>query len=128
MDKSDKSGKQMSLSDVRQKLLDDLKSRLGDSNLYKDIEDDGKVKQFFNYLKTKDINNINIRKIPLTAYKKRNIVHNKPHHIQMIIENPNNFVLKDLTCQYIKNELLQYEKRRKLHKNKGCKSRYVSNF
>lgn len=33
----------------------------------------------------------------------------------MIIENPNNFVLKDLTCQYIKNELLQYEKDNKIY-------------
>lgn len=85
------------------------------NNLYKDIDDDSKVKQFYNFLKTRDISNINIRNIPLTSYKKRNIAHNKPSYIQMIIENPEYFTCKEITLQFIKNELTNYEKDKKIY-------------
>jgi len=79
-------------------------------NLYKKIDDTETMKNFYNFLLTKDITDINIRNIPMTDYKKRNILHNLPSYIQMIVENPEFYAMKDWTVQGLKTQCIQYEK------------------
>jgi hypothetical protein len=87
-------------------------------NLYKLIEDDSMVKQFFNFLLVRDISKVNIRNIPITEYKKRNMVHNLPSHIKMIIDNPEYFCMNDWSICGLKNESLKYDKEHFVfHKN-----------
>lgn len=83
--------------------------------LYKLIDDENIMKQFFNFLLVRDISNINIRKIPLTKYKQRNQEHNMPHYIQMIIDNPRYYCNKDWTVETLKTELANYEKDKKIY-------------
>jgi hypothetical protein len=79
-------------------------------NLYKSLDDQNTLKNFYNFLLSKDLTNVNIRNIPMTDYKKRNVLHNLPSYIQMIVENPEFFAMKDWTVQGLKNQCSQYEK------------------
>lgn len=76
--------------------------------LYKLIDDDSIIKQLFNFFLTRDITNINIRNIPLTKYKKRNIFHNMPYYIKMIIDCPVGFAERSFTFNEIKSEFIRY--------------------
>jgi hypothetical protein len=80
------------------------------NNLVSIIKDDKIIKQFFNYLLTKDLNGFDPRNIPLTEYKKRTQAHNLPYYIKMIIECPENFSMKDIQVAEIKAELNNYYK------------------
>jgi len=79
-------------------------------NLYKSLDDQDTLKNFYNFLLTKDLSKVNIRNIPMTDYKKRNVLHNLPSYIQMIVENPEFFAMKDMTIQALKNQCSHYEK------------------
>jgi hypothetical protein len=79
-------------------------------NLYKALDDQDTLKNFYNFLLSKDLSNVNIRNIPMTDYKKRNVLHNLPSYIQMIVENPEFFAMKDMTIQALKNQCSHYEK------------------
>ena len=76
--------------------------------LYKLIDDDSIIKQLFNFFLVRDITNINIRNIPLTKYKKRNIFHNMPYYIKMIIDCPAGFAGRSFTFNEIKSEFIRY--------------------
>jgi hypothetical protein len=91
--------------------------------LYKLIDDDSIIKQLFNFFLTKDITNINIRNIPLTKYKKRNILHNMPHYIKMIIDCPSNFAERDFKFDELKSEMIRYCSEHNLYKPNATDTR-----
>lgn len=94
------------------------------TTLYKDIEDDTVIKNLFNFFLMRDIKDVNIRNIPITQYKKRNIMHNLPPYIKMIKDCPENFLNQKINSLFINNQMNQYCKDHNIFK-KDCTEKKI---
>lgn len=81
------------------------------------IDDEERLKSFFYYLKTRDINGFNTRNVPLTEYKERNIIFNLPAYIKMVYDNPDEFNNNTFSPDELYKKCIQYAKDNKQASN-----------
>ena len=86
------------------------------NRIHKLIEDNDIMIELDKYFKTLDLLNYNVTDIPMTEYKKENVLYNLPAYIQMIRDNPEIYKgrtfsakeLYNLSKEYAKNKRLSY--------------------
>lgn len=107
----------ISCSDRRYCLIecpDEIKSRNYFDEYFSKLENDDILTDVFMYLATLDISNFNTRDIPMTDYKKRNVMNSLPAYIQMMRDRYFTFDGKPLTGQELYKLSLSYAKENRL--------------
>jgi hypothetical protein len=89
------------------------------------LNNEKKLKQFYAYLKNRNIKKFNIRKIPINEYKKRNIMYNAPAYIQMIRDNIKKFNNKTFTASELYEKFQEYAREKKLESTMTKQTFYI---
>lgn len=84
------------------------------SNIYKLIKDKDAMIEFDKYISKFKLEDFNVRDVPITNYKKENILYNLPAYIQMVRDKPDEFSGKYFSAKELYNLSRDYARNNKL--------------